>query len=75
MRSVVAGAQGQIARALCERGPASGVEVAAIGRPGLDLARERDLAMRVDRDGAAAAASTRACVARALRESEGGRPR
>jgi len=38
MRLIVTGTQGQVVRALIERGPAQGVEIVAIGRPGLDLA-------------------------------------
>jgi dTDP-4-dehydrorhamnose reductase len=35
---IVTGTQGQVARALLERGPPQGVEIVAIGRPELDLA-------------------------------------
>lgn len=38
MRIAVTGKQGQVAQALLERGPAAGIEVAAAGRPELDLA-------------------------------------
>lgn len=37
MRIVIAGASGQVARALMERGAAAGLDVAAYGRPQLDL--------------------------------------
>src|SRR5271166_1222398 len=37
MRLIVTGTQGQVVRALIERGPAQGVEIIAIGRPELDL--------------------------------------
>jgi len=43
MRLVVTGAEGQVARALIERGPAHGVEVVAVGRPELDLARPESI--------------------------------
>jgi len=38
MRLIVTGTQGQVVTSLLERGPAQGVEIVAIGRPGLDLA-------------------------------------
>jgi dTDP-4-dehydrorhamnose reductase len=38
MRLIVTGTQGQVARALLERGAAADVEIVAIGRPDLDLA-------------------------------------
>ena len=38
MRIVVTGREGQVARALLERGPAAGHEIVAVGRPELDLA-------------------------------------
>ncbi len=38
MRLIVTGTQGQVARALLERGAAEGVEIVAVGRPVLDLA-------------------------------------
>jgi dTDP-4-dehydrorhamnose reductase len=39
LRLVVTGSQGQVARALQERGPHSNVEIVALGRPDLDLLR------------------------------------
>ena len=39
MRILVTGTQGQVARSLQERGRATGVDVALVGRPGLDLAQ------------------------------------
>jgi dTDP-4-dehydrorhamnose reductase len=44
MRLIVTGTQGQVARALQERGPAQGVEIVAIGRPELDLADPASIA-------------------------------
>lgn len=41
MRLAVTGAEGQVVRSLLERGPAHGVSVVAVGRPGLDLALGR----------------------------------
>ncbi len=38
MRIAVTGKQGQVVSALLERGPVSGVEIVAVGRPELDLA-------------------------------------
>ncbi|MCI4679962.1 dTDP-4-dehydrorhamnose reductase [Rhodoblastus acidophilus] len=38
MRLIVTGTQGQVVRALQERGPAQGVEIVAVGRPEFDLA-------------------------------------
>ncbi|MDE2018468.1 MAG: sugar nucleotide-binding protein, partial [Hyphomicrobiales bacterium] len=38
MRLIVTGTQGQVARALAERGPVAGVEVRLVGRPEFDLA-------------------------------------
>ena len=43
MRLLVIGTQGQLARSLLERGPAQQVEVIAVGRPDIDLARDADL--------------------------------
>ena len=37
MRILCIGTQGQVARALAERGPGAGVAVATVGRPELDL--------------------------------------
>lgn len=39
MRIAVTGTAGQVALALAERGPPAGVDVIAVGRPGLDLMR------------------------------------
>lgn len=44
MRIAVTGKTGQVACALAERGAARGVEVAAVGRPEIDLAAAGDLA-------------------------------
>lgn len=38
MRMLVTGREGQLVRALCERAPAAGFEIIALGRPELDLA-------------------------------------
>ena len=38
MRLIVTGTQGQVARALIERGAAENIEIVAVGRPSLDLA-------------------------------------
>ena len=43
MRLLVIGTQGQVALSLLERGPAHQVEVIAVGRPNIDLARDTDL--------------------------------
>ena len=43
MRLLVIGTQGQLALSLLERGPAQQVEVIAVGRPDIDLARATDL--------------------------------
>ena len=37
IRVLVAGGSGQVARALVDTAPASGVDLVALGRPGLDL--------------------------------------
>lgn len=44
MRLLVTGVEGQVARSLLERGPALGVDVIAVGRPQLDLARTETIA-------------------------------
>ena len=44
MRILVTGTQGQIARALLERGAAEGVAIEALGRPVYDLLRPSRLA-------------------------------
>jgi len=44
MRLIVTGAQGQVARALAERGPAAGVEIVCVARPDLDLAKPESVA-------------------------------
>jgi dTDP-4-dehydrorhamnose reductase len=46
-RMVVTGATGQVARSLVEVGPGLGVEVAALGRPAIDLARPDTLAAAI----------------------------
>jgi dTDP-4-dehydrorhamnose reductase len=43
LRLLVIGTQGQLALSLLERGPAQQVEVIAVGRPDIDLARDADL--------------------------------
>lgn len=45
---VVAGREGQVARALAERGPGAGVEVIRLGRPGFDLLRPDDAARAIE---------------------------
>ena len=45
MRVAVTGREGQVVRALLERGVAHGAEVIALGRPGLDLARPETIAV------------------------------
>lgn len=47
MRIVVIGTQGQVARSLVAIAPAVGVEIAAIGRPHLDLARGDGVAAKI----------------------------
>jgi dTDP-4-dehydrorhamnose reductase len=46
-RMVVTGATGQVARSLAEIGPACGVDVTAIGRPTIDLARPDSLSAAI----------------------------
>jgi dTDP-4-dehydrorhamnose reductase len=48
MRLIVTGTQGQVVRALCERGPALGVEIVAVGRPELDLADPASVARALE---------------------------
>jgi len=47
MRIVVTGRGGQVVRALLEKGPATGHEIVAVGRPQLDLTDDADTIARV----------------------------
>ena len=70
MRILVTGTQGQIARALLERGAAEGVAIEALGRPVYDLLRPSRLAEAVEASGADVVVNAAAYTAVDKAESE-----
>jgi dTDP-4-dehydrorhamnose reductase len=49
LRLVVTGSQGQVVRALAERGPHANVEIVALGRPGLDLLKPAGILAAIEK--------------------------